>query len=111
MRLWADSTAHATPFAAASKGLVHLEAVERLKDWTRSRFDLAQSDALMVSESECQVPGGPPMQTVVAFWTNDGTRHRFRVFKSVGDVTEEDVPPAWLKAALAADDAIEYACC
>jgi len=51
------------------------------------------------------------MQTVVAFWTNDGTRHRFRVFKSVADVTEEDIPPAWLKAALAADDAIECACC
>jgi nitrate reductase delta subunit len=111
MRLWADSTAHAAPFAAAPKGLIHLEAVERLKDWTRSRFGLAESDALMVSESECQVPGGPPTQTVVAFWTDDGTRHRFRVFRSVREVTEEDIPPAWLKAALAADDAIECACC
>ena len=111
MSVWSGTPRAGAAFAPPGKGHGHLEAVERVKDWTRKRFNLAQSDALMVSETECQVPGGPPMQTVVAFWTSDGTRHRFRVFKSVGEVAEEDVPPAWLKAALAADDAIEFACC
>ncbi len=98
-------------FAAAPKGVVHLDAVERLKDLTRSRFDLDMEVALMVSEGDCEVPGGPPVQTVVAFWTQDGTRHRFRVFKPVTDVTDDDIPPAWLKSSLAGDDAIGCACC
>jgi hypothetical protein len=111
MSLWSESpNVRAAPFATAPKGLVHLEAVERLKDLTRSRFDLGDSDAVMVSETACEVPGGPPLQTVVAFWTA-GERHRFRVFKGVDAVTEEDIPPAWLKASLAAADAIACACC
>jgi len=42
----------------------------------------------------------------------DGTRHRFRVFKAVTEVGEDDIPPAWLKASLSAqDDGIACACC
>ena len=112
MRLWSESSAiRSAPFAAAPKGLIHLESVERLKDLTRSRFGLGAEDAVMVSESECEVPGGPPLQTVVAFWSGDGTRHRFRVFKPVTDVTDDDIPPAWLKSSLAGDDASGCACC
>jgi len=48
---------------------------------------------------------------VVAFWSVDGMRHRFRVFKPVTDVTDDDIPPAWLKSSLAGDDAIGCACC
>ena len=112
MTLWSESAGfRGAPFAAAPKGLVHLESVERLKDLTRDRFDLVDADAVMVSESACEVPGGPPVQTVVAFWTADGTRHRFRVFKPVTDVAEDDIPPAWLKSSLAGDDTIGCACC
>ena len=112
MRLWSESSGtQGAPFAAAPKGLVHLESVERLKDLTRLRFDLGLEDAVMVSESACEVPGGPPVQTIVAFWTADGARHRFRVFKPAIDVTEDDIPPAWLKASLAAEDTIGCACC
>ena len=98
-------------FSAAPKGLVHLDAVELLKDRTRSRFGLDDADAIMVSECACEVPGGPPLQTVVTFWSAEGTRHRFRVFKPATDVTDEDIPPAWLKSSLAGDDAIGCACC
>ena len=112
MRLWSDSAEfRSAPFAAAPRGLVHLESVERLKDLTRARFGLDGGDAVMVSEGACDVPGGPPAQTVVAFWTKDGTRHRFRVFKPATEVAEDDIPPAWLKASLAADDDIGCACC
>ena len=112
MRLWGDSgESRGAPFGAAPRGLVHLESVERLKDLTRARFGLDSADAVMVSETACDVPGGPAAQTVVAFWTRDGTRHRFRVFKPVADVAEDDVPPAWLKASLAGDETFGCACC
>jgi nitrate reductase delta subunit len=113
MSLWSEPRGiGAAAFAAAPKGLAHLEAVERLKDLTRSRFGLGASDAVMVSESACEMPGAPPLQTVVAFWTAGGTRHRFRVFKGVTEVGEEDIPPAWLKESLSAeDDGIACACC
>ena len=112
MRLWSESAGICNaPFAVAPKGVVHLESVDRLKDLTRARFDLGEGDAVMVSESACEVPGGPPVQTIVAFWGADGTRHRFRVFKPVTEVDETDIPPAWLKSALAGDDTIGCACC
>jgi len=112
MRLWGDSGAfRSAPFAAAPQGLVHLESVERLKDLTRARFGLSANEAIMVSETACEVPGGPAVQTVIAFWTEDGTRHKFRAFKPVTEMTDEDVPPAWLKASLAGDDMAGCACC
>ena len=112
MRPWSESRGfRSAAFGAAPKGLVHLESVERVKDMTRERFGLDAAEAVMVSESACEVPGGPPTQTVIAFWTQDGTRHRFRVFKPVTDIAEDDIPPAWLKASLAADEAIGCACC
>src|SRR5438046_3191499 len=112
MSLWTGPRANGPAFAAAPKGLVHLEAVERLKDLTRARFSLGPEDAVMVSESACEMPGAPAVQTVIAFWTSDGTRHRFRAFKGASEITEDDIPPAWLKASLAAeDDGIGCACC
>lgn len=111
MTLWTDPSTRRAPFGIAPKGLPHLEAVERLKDLARQRFDLAPGDPVIVSESECLVPGGPPMQTVVAFWTGDNVRHRFRVFKPVLEIDDDDVPPAWLKTTLATNDEIECACC
>ena len=51
MSLWTGPRANGPAFAAAPKGLVHLEAVERLKDLTRARFSLGPEDAVMVSES------------------------------------------------------------
>ena len=112
MRPWSESRGfRGAPFAAAPKGLIHLESVERLKDMTRERFALGTADAVMVSESACEVPGGPPLQTIVAFWTGDGARHRFRVFKPVTEITADDIPPAWLKASLAGDETFGCACC
>jgi nitrate reductase delta subunit len=90
---------------------VHLDAVARVQDWTRSRFVLGEAAAVLVSELECRRPGCPPLETVVAFWTEDDQRRHFKVFKPVAEVVESDLPPLWLKDALCAEPDDEFACC
>jgi hypothetical protein len=82
-----------------------------VKDWTRERFALSQEETIVVSEIARALPGFPPLQTAVAFWTADGTRHHFTVFKPIGSVAATDIPPAWLKPSLALSDGVECACC
>ena len=109
MGLWADPS-RASRFQPASADGERLEAIDRLEAWTRERFGLAPTDTVMVSRRAGELPGFPPEETVVGFWTADGTRHHFRVFKRVGDVLPEDVPPAWLRDSLAWDG-FDCDCC
>jgi nitrate reductase delta subunit len=85
------------------------EALDRIKEWTRERFALAQDTTILVSEIACGLPGCPPRETVVAFWTQRDKRHQFRIFKPPERVAEDDLPPSWLKNALIALDGFE--CC
>jgi len=55
-----------------------LKALERVKQWTRARFKLAQDAPILVGEIACGLPGCPPLETVVAFWTDGDTRHHFQ---------------------------------
>lgn len=87
------------------------EAQERVREWTRARFSLAEDTAILVAEVACGLPGCPPLETVVAFWTADGKRHHFKVFKPVSEVLPDDLPFAWLKNALAVADGFECDCC
>jgi hypothetical protein len=82
-----------------------------VKEWTRVRFKLPQDAAILVTEVACALPGCPPLETVVAFWTETGTRHHFKVFKPVEDVVPDDLPPAWLKSALIAVEGDGLECC
>ncbi len=91
--------------------MTRLEAAESLKDWTRERFALLERETVLVTERDSPLPGCPPRETIVAFWTADGTRHHFKVFKPMEDVAPEDLPPAWLKDSLALSEGIECACC
>ena len=88
-----------------------LEALGRVREWTRARFDLPEDAAILVSEVACGLPGCPPLETVVAFWTADATRHQFKIFKSVQGVVADDLPYAWLKDALVVPEGFEYDCC
>ena len=97
------------PFATVRGAASRVDAVERVKDWTRERFGLAEGETIVLQESPCALPGFPPVETLVAFWTADGERHHFKVFKRVEDVAGDDLPPAWMKASLAGDIACE--CC
>jgi hypothetical protein len=111
MSLWADSGDAAGRFGSLRKGPGQAEAAQRVKDWTRARFSLRDDETIVVSEMARVLPGFPPLQTAVAFWTADGTRHHFSVFKPLDGVAESDIPPAWLKESLALSEGVECACC
>ena len=87
------------------------EAQARVETWTRARFGLGPGAMALAAEVACPVPGCPPVETVVAFWDATGTRHRFKVFKPLPEVAEDDIPFAWLKPALMDEDDLGLACC
>lgn len=89
----------------------HVDALNRVEAWTRARFALTQDEATLVSELACTLPGCPPLETVVAFWTADQKRHYFKIFKRVEEVVNDDIPYAWLKPALAVAEGYDPSCC
>ena len=109
MSLWSDA-GKAARFTPEGRGGARAGASERLVDWTRERFGLGADDTVVVTENTRALPGFPPRETVVGFWTADGTRHHYRVFKRIEDVAFDDLPPAWLKASLAWDG-FDCDCC
>jgi hypothetical protein len=88
----------------------HAAAAEQVRGWTRERFALPQDAVVMVAEVVCAVPGCAPLETVVAFWT-ESTRHHFKVFKPLAEVVADDLPPAFLKNALADIEGFGCECC
>jgi hypothetical protein len=111
MSLWAAANAAHTPFGASRSAPGHLEAVERVKEWTRGRFGLAEAEAVLVSETVPSLPGFPPLQSLVAFRSGDGAALHFRVFKPVEEIEPDDIPPAWMKGALAEASGAACDCC
>jgi len=94
-----------------NKGTAHAAGLERVRAWTRERFALADDVVIMVTELACALPGCPPLDTVVAFWTAPDRRHHFKIFKPVAEVTQDDLPPAWLKDALVVAPGADCGCC
>jgi len=93
------------------KGPGRLQAVDRVKAWTRARFKLPSEATILVAELACALPGCPPLETVVVFWMADGAQHRFKIFKPVETVVDDDLPPGWLKDALAVSEGLDCDCC
>jgi nitrate reductase delta subunit len=98
-------------FGAFKKTPEHHQAIERVQTWTRERFTLSQDAPVLASELACAVPGCPPLETVVAFWTEKGERRHFKIFKPVEQVVEDDLPPAWLKNSLCSIEGEGFSCC
>jgi hypothetical protein len=94
----------------SKKNSGNVARLNRVRDWTRARFKLSDDETIMVSEIACGVPGCPPIETHVVFWTGAG-RHHFKVFKPLADVAEDDLPPAFMKNAIIALDGIDCDCC
>jgi nitrate reductase delta subunit len=84
--------------------------LQRVREWTRTRFRLTEDDTVMVSEVTCATPGCPPVETHIVFWTAAG-RHHFKVFKPLAEVVEDDLPPAFMKNALIWAEGLECSCC
>jgi nitrate reductase delta subunit len=97
-------------FPSARQRDIRSAANERLRDWTRARFKLADDETIMVSEITCSVPGCPPIETHVVFWTDAG-RHHFKIFKPLAEAVEDDLPPAFMKNALVATEGEDVYCC
>jgi nitrate reductase delta subunit len=87
-----------------------MAAFDRVRDWTRARFKLTDDETVMVSEIACGVPGCPPIETHVVFWTAAG-RHHFKIFKPLAETVEDDLPPAFMKNALIALEGADLECC
>jgi hypothetical protein len=88
-----------------------LQAIERIREWTRERFSLDGDATLLVTEVACSQPGCPPLETVVAFWTEGDRRHHFKVFKPAAEVLPEDLPYSWMKDGLVVPDGSSCDCC
>jgi hypothetical protein len=100
-----------TKIRPVMKSPEHQEALEQVAAWTRERFTLAETATVLVAELACGLPGCPPIETVVAFWTEDAKRHQFKIFKPVRDVVVDDLPPAWLRDSLAIPEGFGCDCC
>ena len=87
------------------------ESLDRIRGWTRERFALDADAALLVTELACAVPGCPPLETVVAFWTGGNRRHHFKIFKPAREVELADLPYAWMKDGLYVPDGFSCDCC
>jgi hypothetical protein len=87
----------------------HAQALARVREWTRTRFALEDDDSVLVTELACGLPGCPPLETVVAFWSG-GRRHHYKFFKRAAEVALDDFPPRWMKDALAVPDEFEIDC-
>jgi hypothetical protein len=87
------------------------QALRRVKDFTRAHFRLAEDDTIFVTEVACALPGCPPLETLIAFWTAGNKRHHYKVFKPLIEVTEDDLPPWWMKDSLAFDEMAGCECC
>jgi nitrate reductase delta subunit len=85
-------------------------AIARVRGWTKARFALNDDETMMVSELACSVPGCPPIETHIVFWTAAG-RHHFKVFKPLAEVAEDDLPPTFMKNALVALEGFDCDCC
>lgn len=87
------------------------QALERLQDWTRARFALDAEQVVMAAELRCALPGCPPLETVVVFWTAPDARHQFKLFKPAQQVQPEDLPYVWQKNGLRVDAGTGCDCC
>ena len=97
--------------APFTKSPERLRAAERVKQWTRARFGLPQDATVSVSQIACAVPGCPPVETAIMFWSAEQKRHHFKVFKPLQEVVEEDLPPGWYQEALAVSEGFQGDCC
>lgn len=93
------------------KSPAQLQALDRVQALTRQRFKLDEDAVVLATEIACALPGCPPLETVVAFWTAPDARHHFKVFKTALEVVPDDLPYAWQKSSLRVTGDEDCECC
>ena len=85
---------------------------DKVAGWTRERFGLPAASVVLVNEVASSLPGFPPLTTVIVFWTGAlAQRHHLKVFKPLAQVTRDDLPPYWMRDALAVPPGFACDCC
>ena len=85
---------------------------DQVAGWTRERFGLPASAVVLVNEVASTLPGFPPRFTVIVFWTGAlEQRHHLKVFKPMQQVMPDDLPPYWMRDALALAPGFVCECC
>ena len=85
-----------------------LDDISRVEALVRERFGIDAADLVLVSQDRGFKPGFPPLETNVIFWKGD-IRYKFKIFSPIAEVTDKDLPVAWLLPALV--DTGEGECC
>ena len=85
-----------------------LADISRVEGLVRDRFGIPDTDIILVSQDPGIKPGFPPLETNVIFF-KDETRYRIKIFSPVAEVSETDIPIAWLLPAL--EDTGDGECC
>lgn len=67
------------------------QAVERVKQYFARRFNLPADTLISVAELRCRERDCPPVETVVTARGADGATRDWRIHKSIGDITRENV--------------------
>lgn len=98
-------------FGTMSQSPTQSAALHQIETWTRERFSLAPEVAVLVTELPCALPGCPPLETVIAFWTAAERRHHYKIFKPAQQVLPDDLPPYWMIDALLVPPDYECGCC
>ena len=85
---------------------------EHIAGWARERFGLPLQSVVLVNDVAGTLPGFPPLYTVIVFWTGAlAQRHHLKVFKPMAEVTPDDLPPYWMRDALAVPPGFACDCC
>lgn len=85
-----------------------LNDITRVEGLVRNRFQIEESEIILVSQDAGTRPGFPPMETNVIFW-KETKRYRMKVFSPVAEVHDSDLPVRWLLPAL--EDNGDLDCC
>lgn len=83
----------------APAGSSKAEVTRRIKQWVEELRVLGDEGVVHVAELQCHEPGCPDFETVITLmYAKPGMDRTVKVFKSLTEVTEEEVRDAILKS-------------
>lgn len=77
----------------------NLQDLSRTENYVRLRFDVSNSDIVLITSDQSKLPGFPVQETNITFW-KDEVRYKIKIFKPVSEIEKSDIPVKWLLPAL-----------